>query len=171
MTLLWLCIKIFFIRILDVSLGTVRMIMTVKGRKVIGSTIGFIEILIWFLVVKEALSTDNTSIWIAIAYSGGFATGTFIGGLISERFVQGNLSVQAVLQEQSDEIVDAIRAAGFAVSVVEVMGRDTEHKKYMLLIEINKKQFNQLRALIKKLDPKAFITVKETQYVLNGFIK
>ncbi|MDD2434989.1 MAG: DUF5698 domain-containing protein [Bacilli bacterium] len=171
MALLLLCSKIFFVRILDVSLGTVRMIMTVKGKKAFASTIGFIEILIWFLVVQEALTTDNPSIWIAIAYAGGFATGTFIGSLLSERFIQGNLSVQVVLQNQDNDIVNSIREAGFAVSVVEVLGREINHKRYMLLIEINKRQFNQLRSLVKKLDPKAFITVKETQYVLNGFIK
>jgi len=171
MTIVLLCIKIFFIRILDVSLGTVRMIMTVRKKVLLASLIGFIEVLIWFLVVKEALTTDVTSIWVAVFYSLGFATGTLLGGFISDKFIKGNLSVQVVLQEQDDDIVNTIREAGFAVSVVNVMGRDEEHMKYMLLMEINKKQFNQLSSLIKKLDPKAFITVKETAYVFNGFIK
>lgn len=171
MTIALLCIKIFLIRILDVSLGTVRMIMTVRKKVLLASLIGFIEVLIWFLVVKEALTTDVTSIWVAVFYSLGFATGTLLGGFISDKFIKGNLSVQVVLQKQDDDIVNTIREAGFAVSVVNVMGRDEEHMKYMLLMEINKNQFNQLSSLIKKLDPKAFITVKETSYVLNGFIK
>jgi len=163
--------KNILVRILDVSLGTVRMIMTIRKRLLLASLIGFIEILIWFLVVKEALSTDVTSIWVAVSYSLGFATGTLLGGLLSDKFIKGNLSVQVVLQKQDDDIVNTIREAGFAVSVVNVMGRDEEHMKYMLLMEINKNQFNQLSSLIKKLDPKAFTTVKETSYVLNGFIK
>jgi uncharacterized protein YebE (UPF0316 family) len=171
MVIALLCIKIFFVRILDVSLGTVRMIMTIRKANFFASFIGFVEVLIWFLVVNEALTTDIKSIWIAIAYASGFATGTYIGGIISNAFIKGNLSVQAVLQNQDDEVVNAIREAGFAVSVLDIRGMDTEHKKYMLLIEINKNQFTQLRSLIKKLDPKAFITVKETTYVLNGFIK
>ncbi len=171
MAIALLCIKIFFVRILDVSLGTVRMIMIIRNAKLLASIIGFIEVLIWFLVVNEALTTDIKSIWIAVSYALGFAAGTYIGGSISDKFIKGNISVQAVLQEQDDSVVNAIREAGFAVSVVDVMGRDTDHKKYMLLIEINKHQFNQLRSLIKKLDPKAFITAKETTYVLNGFIK
>ena len=171
MAIALLCIKIFLVRILDVSLGTVRMIMTIRKRLLLASLIGFIEILIWFLVVKEALSTDVTSIWVAVSYSLGFATGTLLGGLLSDKFIKGNLSVQVVIQEQDNLIVKAIRDAGFAVSVVNVMGMDEEHMKYMLLMEINKNQFNQLSSLIKKLDPKAFITVKETSYVLNGFIK
>ena len=62
MELFILCVKIFFVRILDVSLGTVRMIITVKGNKLVASLIGFFEILVWFLIVKEALNTTETSI-------------------------------------------------------------------------------------------------------------
>ena len=46
MELFILCVKIFFVRILDVSLGTVRMIITVKGNKLVASLIGFFEILV-----------------------------------------------------------------------------------------------------------------------------
>ena len=89
-----LCIKIFFVMILDVSLGTIRTLFTVKGKRVISSCIGFIEMLIWFLVVKEALQTDSNSIFIAISYSLGFATGTYIGSYLSDIFITGNVSVQ-----------------------------------------------------------------------------
>ena len=68
MELFILCVKIFFVRILDVSLGTVRMIITVKGNKLVASLIGFFEILVWFLIVKEALNTTETSIFIALSY-------------------------------------------------------------------------------------------------------
>ena len=92
MSILLLCIKIFFIRILDVSLGTMRMILIVKEKKFRASIIGFIEVAVWFTVVKQALSTADTSLWIIIAYSGGFATGTYIGS-----FISGNLS-KVILQ-------------------------------------------------------------------------
>ena len=166
MTIVLLCIKIFFIRILDVSLGTVRMIMTVRKKVLLASLIGFIEVLIWFLVVKEALTTDVTSIWVAVFYSLGFATGTLLGGFISDKFIKGSLSVQVVLQEQDDDIVNTIREAGFAVSVVNVMGRDEEHMKYMLLMEINKKQFNQLSSLIKNLILKPLSQLKKQHMFL-----
>ena len=82
--MLLLCLKIFFVRILDVSLGTIRTLFTVKGKKIIASVIGFFEVLVWFLVVKEALNTDENSIFIAISYSLGFATGTYIGSYLSK---------------------------------------------------------------------------------------
>lgn len=170
MELLMLCIKIFCVRILDVSLGTVRMIVTVKGNKVVASLIGFIEVLIWFLIVKEALNTDETSIFVALSYAGGYATGTFIGGILSEKFISGTLSVQVILSNADHIIVDKIRDAGYAVSVVNVKGKE-ENEKYMLFIEIDKRKINNLKYLIKSLDSKAFVVVNETKMVENGFFK
>lgn len=168
MELLILCLKIFFVRILDVSLGTFRTINVVKGRSLFASVVGFIEVLIWFLIVKEALNTDVDSIWVAISYSAGFATGTFIGGKLSERFISGVLTVQ-VICEQNDDIVNEIRKHGYGVSVMDVRGQEKE--RYMLISEINKKQLHDYIELVKSLDPKSFITVDETKMVQNGFIK
>ena len=90
MEVLFLCLKIFFVRILDVTMGTFRTILTVKSKPVQACLIGFIEALIWFLVVKEALNTDSDSIFIALAYAGGFATGTYLGGKLSQKLISGN---------------------------------------------------------------------------------
>lgn len=164
-----LCITIFFVRICDVSLDTLRMLFIIKGRKVTAATVGFFEVLIWFLIVREALNTDITSLWVAISYAGGFATGTVIGGILSDKFISGNLTVQVILSDKNDEIVTFIRKAGYAVSVIDVRGQDEERPKYMLLMEINKKRINQLKKLIKSLDEKAFIIINETKLVQNGY--
>ena len=85
--LLFLCLKIFFVRIIDVSLGTVRTIFSVKGKNLIASLIGFVEITVWFLVVKEALNTTESGLIIGISYSLGFAVGTYVGGILSNKFI------------------------------------------------------------------------------------
>lgn len=91
MTLVILCLKVFFARILDVSLGTVRTMVTVKGNRLIASVVGFVEILVWFVIVKEVLNTDENSLWLGISYAGGFATGTYLGAFISENILQVTL--------------------------------------------------------------------------------
>lgn len=169
MELLYLCMKIFFVRILDVSLGTVRSIVTLKGKLKTASIIGFFEILVWFVVVKEALNTDNNSIFIAISYSLGFATGTYIGGFISDKCIRIKLGIQAILSSQNDLLVDKIREEGFAVSVLDVKGKNKKDLKYMLFIEIDSNRLEHLKTLIHTLDEKAFIVVNETKYVHNGY--
>lgn len=168
--LLLLCIKIFCARILDVSLGTIRTILTVKGKNVVASMIGFFEVSIWFTIVREALNTTETGLWVVIAYAGGFATGTFIGIFLSEHFIQGNFGVQ-VITEKKDEILSILREKGYGVSIIDIKGQIEENAKHMLFIEIDKKKFENLRNTIKKHDPKAFIVVNETKFVQNGYFK
>ncbi len=170
MEIFLLCLKIFFARILDVSLGTVRTIVTVKGKKIYAALIGFIEVFIWFLVARDALNVEIDTIFIPLSYSLGYATGTLIGGIISEKVISGNLTVQIVLSNQNTEIIDIIREKGYAVSVIDAKGQNDD-KKYMLFMEINKNRLNSLKELIKTLDEKAFIVVNETKMVQNGYLK
>lgn len=170
MEILLLCIKIFCVRVFDVALGTVRMLFTVKGKRFVASTIGFIEMLIWFLIVKEALNTDLTSIWIAVSYAGGYALGTLLGSYLSERLISGMVTVQAILSSANDEVVTMIRKAGYAVSVLDVKGQD-DKPKYLLLIEVNKKRQNTIRKLIKELDDRAFVIINDSKTVYNGYFQ
>ena len=147
--LLFLCLKIFFVRIIDVSLGTIRTIISVKGKSLIASLIGFVEITVWFLVVKEALNTDENSLWIVFSYASGFATGTYIGGLLSKKFIQSNLAVQVITTNYN--LIDILRNNGYAVSVLDIKGKK-EEKKYMLYISITNKNYNELEKIIKSSD-------------------
>jgi len=167
MTLFLMCIKIFFARLIDVSLGTFRTINTVKGRDLIAALIGLVEITVWFLIVKEALNTDNNSFWIVVAYALGFSVGTYIGGKISKIFIKSNLEVQVILSNKEDSVVNKIREKGYGVTAIEVKG--TKDTKYMLYIQIRNRSLEHLKTLVRKLDNKAFIVVNETKYVENGY--
>ncbi len=170
-SLLFLCLKIFFARILDVSLATVRTMLTVKGKSKIAACVGFIEIIIWFLVVRTAFNSDEAGIILAIAYAGGFAAGTYIGGLISSRFIKGTVTVQIVTSDKDDTLIAAIRNAGFAVTVVNVNESEYSGERYMLFSQIASDRLDEFKALINEKDDKAFIIVQESKYVYNGFIK
>ncbi len=167
--MLFLCIKIFFARILDVSLGTVRTIFTVKGKSVIASLIGFIEICIWFIIVREALNTDETSLWIMISYAAGYATGTYIGGKLSSKLIKTNFSVQVITSNL--KLAELLRGEGYAVSLINIQGQEEKTDKYMLFIEIRNKNLTHLKEFIRQHDDKAFVVVNETKFVQNGFIK
>lgn len=167
--MLFLCIKIFFARILDVSLGTTRTLFTVKGKTLIASLIGFIEICIWFSIVREALNTDETNLWIMISYAAGYATGTYIGGKVSGRLIKTNFSVQVITSNL--KLAELLRKEGYAVSLINIQGQEEATEKYMLFIEIRNKNLEHLKEFIHEKDEKAFVVVNETKYVQNGFIK
>lgn len=170
MNILQMCIIIFFARVIDVSLATFVTVLTVKGKRALATIIGFIDVLIWFLVVKEALNTDIKSIWIAFSYAGGYALGTFIGTTLSNKLIDGKISAQVIINSDSINEVEKIRKAGFAVSQIDCTGKDNA-KKLMLFIELDKKHLDDLKDIINKIDKDAFMVINETKYVLNGFFK
>ena len=168
MNTLFLCLKIFLVRIIDVSLGTARTIIMVRGKGLIASIIGFFEVFVWFLIVREALNTTESGLFIAISYSLGFATGTYIGIIFSEKFIESNLSIEVITEKK--ELADKIRKKNYGVSVLNVNGQE-EIPKYMLVIEIKNKKLNSLKKLIDEFDKDAFIMIKETKLVQNGYFK
>ncbi len=170
MSLLFLCIKIFFARILDVSIGTVRTMLMVKGRTFLTVILAFLEVFIWFLVAREALITEVDSIFIPISYSLGYATGTLIGAFISNTFIKGVVGVEVVVEENK-MLLNTVRKHGYAVSVIDLKEDYSGKKRDMLFFQVNNRNLKKLIALIKRYDKEAFIVVNDTKAVQNGFIK
>lgn len=162
-----LCLKIFFARILDVSLGTTRTILIVRNKTIFATIIAFLEVTIWFLVAREALNTEIQSIWIPIAYAAGFSVGTLLGSNIAERVISGFVGVQVISMTMTNKDIKIIRDEGFAVTKMKLEDKN----KTMLLIQINKKKLKKLRTLLESIDSKAFVIVNDTKYLNNGFVK
>jgi uncharacterized protein YebE (UPF0316 family) len=166
MELFLLCLTIFFARIVDVCLGTFRISLIVKGKKTYATFISFIEVLIWYLIAREAITTDIKSIFIPIAFAGGFATGTLIGMFLSSVFIGGHLTLNIISTSVTEDDIKLIKKKGFGVSILEM-----QDDKKMLIIGIDKKRLNELKQLMSNIDENAFIITNETKYVQNGFIK
>lgn len=167
MNLLFLCIKIFFARILDVSIGTIRTLIMVKGKIYITTLLAFLEVFIWFIVAKEALVMSVNSLFIPISYSLGYAFGTYLGTYICNNFIKNIISIQIIIKKNKTRLINAIKKAGYAVSVIDLKN----NKEGMLICEINSKYQNKLISIVKKYDKEAFITINDTKYVFNGYIK
>ncbi len=166
---LWiLCLKIFFARILDVSFGTFRTMLMVKGKTFVATVIGFFEILIWFLVVREALNTNTDSIMIAISYALGFATGTYLGMYVSDKYIKEILSIK-IITPNYIKLAKALDENGFAYTFLETKEKKGKAKNMMFFIELNSFSYQKLNKLIKEVDPKGFMVINECKYVRNGY--
>lgn len=169
--LLGVCLKIFLARIVDVSLGSIRTVLMVKGRSKSASIIAFLEVFIWFIIAKEALNTPYDSILIPIFYAGGYATGTFLGILISNKLVSGIIGLQVITKKNNKKLIENLRLNGYGISVVSLKNAYEGTNKEMLIMQINKKSLKYVTNLIKSFDNSAFIIASETKYVQNGLVK
>lgn len=170
--MLYICMKIFLARIVDVSLGTIRTVLVVKGKNITPAIVAFFEVLIWFYAAREALNTNIDSIFIPIFYAGGYAAGTYIGTFISTHFVEGLIGVQVITKSSLEsKMLKEIRTNGFGASVIDLKNTHEKVKKDMLIIHLNKSKLKKLTRIIQKNDPDAFVVINENKYIQNGLIK
>lgn len=168
--MLFTCLEIFFARIIDVSISTFRTMMMVRRKSFLVPILAFIEVFIWFIAARKALSTEINSIMIPICYSLGYATGTYIGGFLSRRFIKNVNSIEVTTKRNNYKLIDTLRSNGLAVSVIAL--KDSyKDKKDLLIIDVKARITNETVELIKSLDKDAFIVVKDTKIVHNGYIK
>lgn len=166
MELVFLCLKIFIARIFDVSLGTARMILVIKEKKLLATIAAFFEVLIWFLVAREALSQANQFPIIVLAYAGGFAAGTLVGTTLATKFIEGKLNVQIISSINSLLLLDKIKENGFGASAIKM-----HDDKLMIITEVNKNKYPSLKKIISEIDSGAFVYVNETKFVEGGFFQ
>jgi len=88
--LIGLPLLIFFARVCDVSLGTIRIIFISKGIKYLAPIVGFFEILIWLLAISQIMQ-NLTNPYYYIFYAGGFATGNLVGIILDEKLSIGTV--------------------------------------------------------------------------------
>ncbi len=163
------CLKVFFCRICDVSLGTMRTILMVKERSLFATFIGFFEVLVWYLVVRDAISFNGPVLPIAVSYAAGFATGTYVGSMISRRVFGGHVTVHVVTSRRGNGLPAALREAGFGITVLDVNGSEFGEEKNMILADLGKGELARFESLVKELDEKAFVLVQETKSYRGGY--
>jgi len=89
---------IFAMRIVDVSIGTLRLMFMVRGRRFMASGMGFVEVLVWIIAVGSAMEYLTSPYHLA-GYAGGFAMGTFVGVSIERTLALGQVVLRVILPD------------------------------------------------------------------------
>jgi uncharacterized protein YebE (UPF0316 family) len=160
--LLVLPILIFIARVLDVSLGTIRIVFISKGFKYLAPVVGFFEILIWLLAIGQIFQ-NLTDIVYYIAYAGGFATGTFVGMLIENKLSIGTEIVRIVTHKEASKLIDVLTSNGYGVTSVDAEGAHGQVNIVYTIVD--RRDIQNVVDIIKKYNPKAFYTREDVRFV------
>ena len=152
---------IFLSRVLDVAMGTYRVQMIVRRKKLIAGVLGFFEILIFILIVSKVIQDIGN--WLnVIAYCAGFAIGNMIGIYISEKITKEIISIGIISRNKWQGIEEKLREEGFGVTRSIGYGKDGEVQILRVICERN--YFPKVRDIALEHDHKVFIT----SYLLTG---
>lgn len=159
---------IFFARILDQSIGTMRLIFISKGMKYIAPFLGFFEVIIWLLAVGQIMQhLDN---WLSyVAYGAGFAMGNFIGIKLEERLSIGTVIIRVILSKQAPELVQALNDQNFGLTLVD--GEGSKGKVKLVFSIIRRKEIQTFVDTLHQYHPNAFYTIEEVKSSSEGVFK
>lgn len=147
---------IFFARVCDVSIGTVRTIFVIGGHQWLSALLGFFEVIIWVLAVGGVI-THLTNVFAVLGYAGGFATGVIVGMAIESRLALGYRAVRAISTDVSVNLSERLRDCGFRVTKVQGSGRSGPVE--LAFMVVRRRELKALFSAIEKIDARAFISV------------
>ena len=158
---------IFCLRLADVTLGTIRTVLVMRGVRFVAALVGFFEIIIWVVAISRVMGHLD-SVFNVIAYAAGYSCGILMGIFVEERLALGVTVVNIIVHEDEARLADELRQAGFGVTRMEAFGmRDQMH---LLRVGLPRRKVNQLVRLCRKLSPKSFLTVEDVRGAYGGYL-
>ncbi len=153
---------IFLARVCDVTLGTLRMVFVARGEKGTAAFLGFFEVLIWLSVISYILQ-NLTAVSNYLAYAAGFATGNYLGLKIEEKMALGLLGVTVITNRDARELIEHLTREKYGITSVSAMGATGRVR--IVFSVIRRKNLENLRRLVERFHPNAFITTQHVRSV------
>lgn len=157
---------IFLARLIDVSLGTLRIIFVSRSMRIWAPVIGFFESLIWLFAISQIMLNLN-NFMSYLAFAGGFAAGNFFGIYLESKLAVGLLSIRAVTSADATDLINFLRSQRFGVTSVSALGISGQVQ--LIISVIKRKDLDEYISIVKRYNPKAFISIEDVRSVQEGY--
>jgi uncharacterized protein YebE (UPF0316 family) len=158
-------LMVFFARMADVTLGTLRISFISQGKRNIAPILGFVEVFIWITVVSQIVSHAH-NILAYIAYAAGFAAGAYVGMYIESRLAIGTQLILAIIQEQADDLTTSLHSAGYGVTCVDGLGANGPVK--LIYTIVFRRNLDEVLSIIHQTHPHAFLSIQDVRTTHEG---
>jgi uncharacterized protein YebE (UPF0316 family) len=156
----WFPVVIFLARILDVSIGTMRMIAVTRGQRAQAVGLAFLEVLIWIKVIAAVFqSLDQTAN--LLAYAAGFATGNLVGMWLESKLALGIQMVTLVSRLPAELLAEALRLSGVTVTMLAGAGSDGPVSVCMAVV--GRRRIPNVLRIVRDLDPNILTTITDVR--------
>ncbi len=160
-------ILIFLARILDVSFGTIRIILVSKGIRSLAAIFGFIEVLIWLIAISRVIQNLDNPVYY-IAYAAGFACGTYVGMWVESKLAYGLSLVRIITGKDASQFVEYLNHNNYGVTSVQADGNDGPVK--LIYTTVRRSRLPELIEAIKKYHPGAFFSIENVQDAYDAIL-
>lgn len=162
----WLLpIIIFFGRICDVTLGTLRIIFVSKGERYKAPIVGFFEVFIWVVIISQIFSHTD-SIIAYLSYAAGYAAGNYVGILVENRIAFGYQLLRAYTKKEGSDLIRLLNKKNIGATYVK--GEGAVSHVHIVEIVIDRKSLNAAIDVISEFDNDIFYLVEDIRYRRKG---
>lgn len=161
-----LTLAIFFLRVVDMSMDTLRVLFIIRGNRPLSWIFGFFQSLVWVIAISSVLSNMDNPLNL-LAYAGGFATGGVVGMWMEEKMAVGYGHMRIMSPDRGTAIAEAIRDQGYAAT--ELSGRGKDGTVSVINSSVRRRDIQRVRRQVEAIDADAFVTVQEIRPLNRGF--
>lgn len=163
----WGPVVILCLRVVDVSLDTMRVLLAVRGSRGIAAALGFFQALIWIVAVGNAIKHLDSP-WHVLGYAAGFGLGTLVGITIERALAYGLSQVRIVSRIGGVEMAEALRDRGYGVTEMPGFGR--EGRVEIITSVVQRQHLDEVMEIVDRFDPQAMVTVEEPKVLRGGSV-
>lgn len=163
------CFIVCFAKIIEITIQSLKTCMMVKGQRFNAACLGFIECIIWGLVISTIISTLGDNILLLLFYCGGYAIGLFLGSTIEGKIALGTSNIQLIANDDSTKLItDYLKTQNRGYTVFE--GHGSVDKMNMIFIVMARKEVpSQLKNIKKLCGNKVFVVASEVSKYAGGY--
>ena len=156
---------IFLARMCDVTLGTLRNVFISKGLRRIVPVLGFFEVLIWLVSIRQIMKyLDNPMCY--VGFAGGFSMGTYVGMLIERRLALGMQVLRIITDKESRPLIETFQKNNIGVTIID--GHGAKGPVKIILTIIKRTDIEMVLQMIKLHCPQAFYSIEDTRMARQG---
>ena len=159
---------VFFAKLMEVTISTVRMVLTAKGYRLYASLLAAAEITLWIVVASNVLLSLSEDPLRAVAYGLAFVAGIYVGILLEDKMALGLSQIEVIAgYEIAKRLTNKLREHGYGVTTYDCEGMDG--RKISVSIKVRRKDVPSTIGMFREFED-LFVTVTDIRKLSIGSI-
>ena len=159
---------IFLVKMIEVSIATIRIVLITKEERLKAGIIAFFEVLIWIGVVSVVLDGITEDPLKAVVYALAFALGNVLGSKLENKIGIGTVSIEVIVHKADGKPVSqALRQQGIPVTAIDAYGMNDARE--LLLMRVPRRKAKKTMKLVRSLVTDCVITITDVKPVSGGY--
>ena len=151
-------VMVFFIAVVSKVVVTFRLLLAVRGYKLISSVLVMVHALLFIFVLGSVVS-DLDNFWNVLAYAAGLGLGSYLGIFLEAKLAIGYSEVRIISTDIDNTVAKSLGDHGYGAT--ETFGKGRKGPVQVTVCIVRRREIPRVEALALASDRQCFITVED----------